>query len=109
MIEEYPEPATPNKHWWQKQINLTPQWFWHYKMNLPQRVQLVLCILVIALICLLLSQMDYPLFIKYSLFLYLAFWTSIGSLVGLVVSKNSIHGPFLGAIIGAVLAAVLMC
>jgi hypothetical protein len=95
--EELPEQSTQNKHsLWQRQINVSPQ------------IQLVLCLLSSISACAIVLLMDYPLSIKFNFFLYLTFWSSVGSLIGLVISKKRDRGLFWGAIIGAVLAAVLM-
>jgi hypothetical protein len=96
--EEMPEQASTRKR------NL-----WQQQINIPSRILKILCLLCVLVAWGIVILKDYPLRIKYELFLYLAFWSSVGSLIGLVISKKSDRGLFWGAIIGAVLAAVLMC
>jgi hypothetical protein len=97
--EEMPEQSLPKKHsLWQKQIKI------------PSQIQIILCLFCVIFIWVILFFLkDYPLSVKYDLFLYLAFWSSVGSLIGFAVAKKRDRGMFLGAIIGAILAAVLMC
>jgi hypothetical protein len=96
--DEMPEPSSPKKHsLWQQQIYV------------PPHIQIILCLLCVIFTWGNLFFTDYPLSVKYELFLYLAFWASVGSLIGFALTKKRDRGMFLGAIIGAILAAVLMC
>jgi hypothetical protein len=94
--EEMPEPSSPKKHS-----------LWRQQINVPPHIQIILCLLCVICIWGNLFLTNHTLNVKYELFLYLAFWAGVGSLIGFALSKD--RGMFLGAIIGANLAAILMC
>jgi hypothetical protein len=40
---------------------------------------------------------------------YFAHWSSVGGLIGFAVSRNGLRGSVIGATVGLILSAILMC
>jgi hypothetical protein len=83
--------------------------WWQYQIIISRRLLLILSFLVVLTTLIVVSLVDYPLSCKVQLSLFIVFCSGVGSLIGVFLTKKRDRGLFLGAIIGEILVAVLMC